>query len=158
MQEKEKKKRLVIKADDFKTLTLAELKAQIALGVINPHDSKELFKLVHKCKLDVDAKAYVENVLGIPVYPDKCEEFILKEPPMGLSLKNLKDIPKIDKEEIDKAIDDEKWQEFRKSLKGISTEEKLDKLQEWLNSHKGSRKAEVQVINYINALKRGGQL
>jgi len=158
VQEK-KKKELIIKADNFKTLTLAELKVQIALGVIDPYDNEKLFKLVHKCKLDTDAKAYVENVLGVDVYPDKCEEYILnEEPSMGLSLKNLKDIPKINKEEIDKAIDDKKWQEFRKSLKGLSTEEKLDKLQEWLNSHKGSRKAEVQVINYINALKRGGQL
>ena len=69
-----------------------------------------------------------------------------------------KKIPRIKKEEIMDAIKDDKWQEFRRSLKGLSTEEKLDKLESWLESHPGSSKARVQVINYYNALKRGGQI
>jgi hypothetical protein len=51
------------------------------------------------------------------------------------------------------------WQAFRKSLKGLPTEEKLDKLHDWLhNVGPTSRRKQVQVDNYINALKRGGQL
>jgi len=68
-----------------------------------------------------------------------------------------KELPKIDKGEIDDAINDPEWQEFRVSLKGLSTEEKLNKLEQWLKIHKG-HKAKVQVINYMNALKRGGQV
>ena len=66
-------------------------------------------------------------------------------------------VPKIRKEDIDPAIKDEKWQEFRKSLKGLSTDEKTDKLEQWLKDHPG-KKGEIQVINYWNALRRGGQI
>jgi hypothetical protein len=52
-------------------------------------------------------------------------------------------------------VEDESWQSFRKSLKGISTEKKLDKLFWWRN---WNRRSQVQVDNYLNALLRGGQL
>ncbi len=55
------------------------------------------------------------------------------------------------------AIRDTEWQKFRKSLKGLSTEAKLRKLHTWQQTHPG-HKAKVQVQNYINALKRGGQI
>lgn len=63
-------------------------------------------------------------------------------------------------------IGDVKWQGFRESLKGVSTEKKLDLLEAWLKRHKdtvgdsyeGGSMAQTQVDNYINALKRGGQL
>lgn len=59
-------------------------------------------------------------------------------------------------------VEDEVWQEFRKSLKGISTQKKLDKCREWLDRWETGlgplRRAEVQVDNYLNALLRGGQL
>lgn len=59
------------------------------------------------------------------------------------------------------AVDDENWQMFRKSLKGISTENKLDLLnarylERWING--GSHEEKVRIDNYINALKRGGLL
>jgi len=75
---------------------------------------------------------------------------------MTLDLRN-KHIPKIKKDEIDPAVKDTKWQDFRRSLKGLDTEEKLDELEQWLIDNPG-RKSEIQVINYYNALKRGGQV
>jgi hypothetical protein len=63
-------------------------------------------------------------------------------------------------EEVRKyAVADKSWQQFRLSLKGLSTSEKLQRLGIW--RHRGtaiSRSTQVQVDNYINALKRGGQL
>lgn len=57
-------------------------------------------------------------------------------------------------------VKDEVWQGFRASLKGLSTEVKLDWLRGWLetNIDMAPRRTRVQVDNYINALKRGGQL
>lgn len=55
-------------------------------------------------------------------------------------------------------VRDAEWQKFRKSLKGLNTLEKLYKLQSWILHHPHQRRAQVQVDNYINALKRGGQL
>lgn len=55
-------------------------------------------------------------------------------------------------------INDKKWQEFRKSLKGLSNVEKYKQLSKWLSSHNNSHRSKVQVTNYINALKRGGQV
>jgi len=55
-------------------------------------------------------------------------------------------------------IKDKKWQEFRKSLKGLSNAEKYKQLSKWLRSHNNSHRSKVQVTNYINALKRGGQV
>jgi len=54
-------------------------------------------------------------------------------------------------------VRDSNWQSFRKSLKGLPTSEKLQRLDVWRNTYKG-RPAKVQIDNYINALKRGGQL
>jgi hypothetical protein len=66
------------------------------------------------------------------------------------------------KSEIFQAIADEDWQDFRLSLKGKSTEKKLEELRRWLKTKSTTNgvgwKAKVQVMNYINALKRGGQL
>lgn len=56
------------------------------------------------------------------------------------------------------AINHDEWQKFRLSLKGISTEDKLKRLDDWLVNNRGGEKTTVQVDNYINALKRGGQL
>lgn len=70
-------------------------------------------------------------------------------------------------EEIRLAITDDSWQRFRLSLKGLTTEDKLDRLnayrQNLLNNgyliaQRRTREVEVRVDNYINALKRGGQL
>jgi hypothetical protein len=67
----------------------------------------------------------------------------------------------ISKGEIYVAVQDPIWQDFRLSLKGLSTQEKLRKLAEYLDWTAPIHEQllhEVQVINYLNALKRGGQL
>jgi len=55
-------------------------------------------------------------------------------------------------------IKDPKWQSFRKSLKGTDTDTKLLQLRKWLQQNKDSKESQIQVTNYVNALKRGGQL
>ena len=65
------------------------------------------------------------------------------------------------------------WQRFRVSLKGLSTKQKLDKLEGWYKRHskpvekqilKGTTimkvedGARIQIANYLAALRRGGQL
>jgi len=62
------------------------------------------------------------------------------------------------KAEIAHAVVDEGWQAFRLRMKGLPTAKKLRSLDDWLCMNPGSRMAEVQVENYRNALKRGGQL
>jgi len=54
-------------------------------------------------------------------------------------------------------VEDRIWQKFRLTRKGISTEDKLDRLKGYYEDRSG-RRFDVQVSNYINALKRGGQL
>ena len=64
-------------------------------------------------------------------------------------------------DEVHHYIKDDNWQRFRLSLKGISTMGKLAKLRMYRAGHGGNeigRKYRVQIDNYINALKRGGQL
>ena len=66
--------------------------------------------------------------------------------------------------EIAAAVADPVWQEFRESLKGVPTGQKLDQLEHYLRSTDPAaapeevREREVRVDNYINALLRGGQL
>lgn len=59
--------------------------------------------------------------------------------------------------EILRCVNDAKWQSFRKSLKGLSTAEKLRKLRSYKRNNSG-RCVDVRVENYLNALRRGGQL
>lgn len=70
-------------------------------------------------------------------------------------------IPEID----EYCVQDEHWQTFRRTLKGLSTEEKLDYLVEWYKAGIATadtigvpRRIQVQVDNYLNALIRGGFL
>ena len=60
--------------------------------------------------------------------------------------------------EVNKAVSDKGWQKFRKSLKGLSTSTKLQKLSQWVKNKKSSKKAKLQASNYRGALRRGGQL
>lgn len=65
--------------------------------------------------------------------------------------------------EILEATKSEHWQKFRKSLKGLSTRQKLLLLEEYQMCQEGMSDEDVElrlirVDNYINALKRGGQL
>jgi hypothetical protein len=59
--------------------------------------------------------------------------------------------------EVNEAVKDERWQQFRRSLKGRPTQKKLELLDWWLQ-YRCSKQAQIQVHNYIGALKRGGQL
>lgn len=69
---------------------------------------------------------------------------------------------KLTKLEIDGAIACDRWQKFRVSLKGKSTAVKLNKLYDYLNQEECSTctygQRRVQVLNYLNALARGGQI
>lgn len=56
-----------------------------------------------------------------------------------------------------KAVNNSKWQIFRKSLKGLSTETKLIQLKNWIRTH-NTEQDKIRVTNYVNALKRGGQI
>jgi hypothetical protein len=60
-------------------------------------------------------------------------------------------------------VQDEIWQECRRDMKGLSTEDKLNVLDAYRFNrdliHNGlQRRHEVQISNYLNALKRGGLL
>jgi len=88
-----------------------------------------------------------------------------------------------DHAEVLEAVSEEAWQDFRKRLKGKSTEYKVGALDGWLIGSRWAadedalqrkvpkelrwldaqyvsfmRRRRVQVHNYIGALKRGGQL
>ena len=63
---------------------------------------------------------------------------------------------KITRDEIIRYCQGEEWQKLRRMLLNTSLEEKFRKLKEWLAQHENSRAAQVQVTNYVNALKRGG--
>lgn len=62
--------------------------------------------------------------------------------------------------EIRLTIVDPEWQDFRKSLKDTSTEYKARALGGWLQDAPYGSETDrvIQVTNYINALKRGGQI
>lgn len=76
------------------------------------------------------------------------------------------------KERIAQAVDDNEWQRFRLSLKGLTTRQKLDALHDYYTpprrhptscrDHDGvdleSCNYCIRVDNYIKALCRGGQL
>lgn len=59
-------------------------------------------------------------------------------------------------EEIRDAIADRGWQDFRMGMTGLPLDSKYRLLQRYLIIHDGSRATQVQVANYVNALKRGG--
>ena len=62
----------------------------------------------------------------------------------------------ITRAEIVRYIPDEEWQALRVRLLNTSLIVKYAALREWLSEHGNSRASQVQVTNYINALKRGG--
>jgi hypothetical protein len=72
-------------------------------------------------------------------------------------------------EVVAKAVNDEKWQKFRKSLKGMSTADKLSELEAYWDlthdpvstfdkRHHEECAVCTRVDNYLKALARGGQL
>jgi hypothetical protein len=68
------------------------------------------------------------------------------------------------RDEIMKAVRDAHWQAFRASLHWLPTDEKLRRLESWRRgfcrdkAKTSDRNAEVQVENYLNALRRAGLL
>lgn len=68
----------------------------------------------------------------------------------------------LSREEISRAVNNDAWQRFRLSLKGLSTRDKLYHLEGYLSRREKedrlTRDDVVRVDNYINALLRGGQL
>ena len=58
---------------------------------------------------------------------------------------------------IKKCVSYKRWQTFRRSLKGLPTSEKLVKLKEYQRLHSYDC-GKVQVQNYLNTLRRAGQL
>lgn len=63
---------------------------------------------------------------------------------------------------LEHAVNNSTWQKYRLAMKGKPTEEKLRMLRQWRAAHmkdgKLPKATQVQIDNYINALKRGGQL
>lgn len=64
---------------------------------------------------------------------------------------------------IQHSVNDAAWQRFRISLKGLSTENKLDNLEGYCqrrekDGNRMSMEDQCRIDNYINALLRGGQL
>ena len=60
---------------------------------------------------------------------------------------------------IAEAVDDQAWQEFRLSLKGLATVDKLARLREYFASGPDVPAVRMyRVRNYLGALARGGQI
>jgi hypothetical protein len=57
-----------------------------------------------------------------------------------------------------RATKDEAWQRFRLSIKGVPTFVKLERLEAYMKAFKEDPDTQIRVDNYINALRRGGQL
>ena len=58
--------------------------------------------------------------------------------------------------QIQWAVNDREWQTFRETLKGLPVSEKYEKLSYYLFAKEYSPRSQIQVTNYVNALKRGG--
>lgn len=65
---------------------------------------------------------------------------------------------KLKMDEILDAVDNDEWQELRKSLKGQPLTTRYEELETYLEKHSYSKKAKIRVTNYVNALKRGGMV
>lgn len=66
-------------------------------------------------------------------------------------------------EEVKEAINDEQWQQIRKSMKGMSTDDKYKTLHGYLEFKESMlvdehemRMVHVRITNYVTALSRGG--
>lgn len=64
----------------------------------------------------------------------------------------------ITQSDITRVIKDPAWQSTRLRMKGMSTDQKIGTCVHWLILRGFSRDSEVQVENYLNALRRGGLL
>ncbi len=64
-------------------------------------------------------------------------------------------LKKCSRKEVSEFTKDPVWQDFRKTIKGLTSQEKYSKLTVYLEYH-NTHKARVQVTNYVGALKRAG--
>jgi len=69
-------------------------------------------------------------------------------------MKLLIKLEKITRTQIQEAIKDTNWQTLRKELKRTPLNVKIDFCNIWLRENNFSKKSKIQIINYINALKR----
>jgi len=60
------------------------------------------------------------------------------------------------REQVQRAVADPKWQRIRISIKGASLQSKYDTLVGYLEDEGYSKGAMTRVTNYVNALRRGG--
>lgn len=75
-------------------------------------------------------------------------------------------VTKVTAQEIQEyCVQDETWQKYRVRMLGMPTAKKLDELSVWrdmgllfMPNTTEFRRKEVQIANYLNALKRGGLL
>ena len=58
--------------------------------------------------------------------------------------------------EITLYVKDAEWQDFRRRLLLTRLPVKYAALEEWLEEHSHNRASQVQVTNFVNALRRGG--
>ena len=58
--------------------------------------------------------------------------------------------------EISEAVLEPEWQDLRRRMLLTRLIVRYAALQQWLKEHDYTRKSQVQVTNYVNALKRGG--
>ena len=63
-------------------------------------------------------------------------------------------LEKINRKDIQRVIKDDRWQVIRILMKGTSLEEKIKIFNDFLSFNEYSRNSKIQIINYINALKR----
>lgn len=60
------------------------------------------------------------------------------------------------------AVADDHWQSVRISMKGVSTQRKLEICEEYYSYHAGTqtekREVDIRIDNYLKAICRGGQL
>ena len=64
----------------------------------------------------------------------------------------------VSRERRTRAIAEEDWQRFRRGLKGTDLDEKYSALRSWVDRHDGSILSQIQVSNYVDALRRAGQV
>ena len=64
------------------------------------------------------------------------------------------ELVKLKRKDIQLHIKDVTWQTIREDMKGKSLERKIRTLRNWLEENNSNYKSKIQIINYINALKR----
>ena len=69
-------------------------------------------------------------------------------------MKLLIKLEKITRIQIQEVIKNQEWQRVRVWMKGKTLKEKINDCNKWLEFNDFSKQSKIQIINYINALKR----